>query len=288
MSRVYYVNDTSSWHQGSAAVNRNMKRRIVDAGHEIVATCYRPDGPTRELINACDMMIVNGEGTFRSQDDKPEHGRIERLRDGMRYALDKGRKVYLTNTVWYQMSDGWGDILPRLSGVSAREPMSAEALTLAGAKNVEIHPDEAYFHPISDDDTPVHLHPGHLIVGDFYPWNTKEGIDHTDPMFKARFRLSIFNDAWDDVVKYLHGASLYVTGTHHGVYAACKARVPFACCHVRTWKLSSLFDWAGVIIPIANSLSSLKDAMEYALLNKPEYEKLFDFLENQEPWRIPQ
>lgn len=285
--KVYFVNDTSSWHNGSQATCRSLKERIQSAGHVIHQVCYRPDGPIPRLIDECDFMIINGEGTFRNELSNPENGRLTLLREGMKHAVYSGKQVFLVNTLWYNMLPGWRNILKNITGISTREPMSANYMRESQTYAIypDIHPEEAYFYYVKDDNhRPFE---GMNIVGDFYPWNTKEGITHNDELFKDMPRLSMFELCWKDLVNQLRGAKLYITGLHHGVIAACKARVPFACCEVRTWKIKGLFQWAGVEIPLANDMESLKSAIRFAYDRPEEFEKLFNFLENQTPWPIP-
>jgi len=60
-------------------------------------------------------------------------------------------------------------------------------------------------------------------------------FDHSHRLFRKMKPLSLGGEAegsktvgdWSQVVHGLKGANLYVTGQHHGVYAACRARIPF-------------------------------------------------------------
>jgi hypothetical protein len=89
---------------------------------------------------------------------------------------------------------------------------------------------------------------------------------------------------WSYIVNSLQCANLYVTGQHHSVYAACRARTPFAVFEVNTHKLRGLFKWAGVNIPIAKTRQQLAEVIEWAKNHKDVYERLFDWMEEQPVW----
>jgi hypothetical protein len=101
-------------------------------------------------------------------------------------------------------------------------------------------------------------------------------------------KIGLDGESWEDVVDSLRGAKVYVTGQHHGVYAACRARCPFVCGKVNTHKLSSLFEWAGVDIPFFTTAAECIEQVGNFHERMDEFEKLFQFLEEQKPWEIPQ
>lgn len=292
---VYLVNDCSVWpgwnngkditHHGCAAIIESLTHRIESVGHKIVAVCKRPDGPTRENIEKCDMLIVNGEGTFRDYDKNHEPGRLDRLITGMELAKKMGKRVYLTNAVWCNMGDRWQHFLQSLDGISCREPESAEYIYQCSGVMPEVHPDESYFCEVKTTETWIPHNIG--VRGDFYPNNTKGISPDTSKAISGWPKVGLFDYSWHEVVSVLGKADIYATGQHHGVYAACKARTPFAALRVNTHKLTSLFKWAGVKIPLVNDVKSLQEAITFAFVRSDEFIKLFDFLEKQTPWTIP-
>lgn len=285
--KVYLVNDCFRWsdtvvHYGCKAIIDSFMRRILKAGHEIIGVCTRPLGPERDLIEEADMLIVNGEGTFRDEAKNFEPGRHDRLFDGLSLAKDLGKSVYLTNTVWCRMSDRWGPLLRRLDGISTREPESARQIQMLCGRMPEIHPDEAFFLPVPMSPRYVCYH---CAVGDFY--ENVPGVSRANPEFSAMPHWGLLSFPWNIVVQNLRGSQVYITGQHHGVYAACKARCPFAACRVNTHKLTSLFEWAGVNIPLATTPDELRAAIGFAMSKTDEFNRLFDFLEEQTSWPIP-
>jgi len=294
--KIYLVNDCSYWpglnirHAGCAAVIASLRRRIEAAGHTIVHTCPRPQGPVLEQIKDCDWMIVNGEGTFRDEALDHEPGRIRRLREGMHIAKCEGKRVSLVNTVWCNMagSDAWEDLLNWIDDISAREPASQAALAKLGQRHdVQVHPDEAYFLPTAFK--PASSVRNGIVLGDIYDWNMKAS-DRCKIVEGSQWNKAVGLNGglnWQTVVGELCHASLYITGQHHGVYAACKARCPFVCGKVNTHKLSSLFEWAGVNIPFFTTADECLEQVRTVNDRQGEFEKLFTFLEEQTPWAIP-
>jgi hypothetical protein len=225
---------------------------------------------------------------MRDQRKGWETGRIERLLNGMIAAKDAGKRVYLVNTIWCAMKDDeWRPILKRLDGISAREPASQSALSRLTSRNdIEVHPDESYFLPVPEYNL-TNLLTGDRIVGGIYPQNMTDRMTSEHRMFKDYARFSLMDRSWEDTVAALRGAKVYVTGQHHGVFAACKARCPFVVGRVNTHKLTSLFEWAGVRIPLFTCEKECREQLESLDERRLEFDKLFDFLEGQRPWTIP-
>jgi hypothetical protein len=293
--KVYLVNDCSYWpgleirHAGCKAIMDSFKLRIAAAGHEIVHVCPRPDGPTAEKIRDCDWMIVNGEGTFRDEALDHEPGRIRRLREGMRLAKEMGKRVYLVNTVWHNMakSEEWEDLLNWIDGISAREPSSQSELAKAGSRHdIEIHPDESFFYPLIEDGE-VKQRSG-IVMGDIWTWNMRlEEQARIWSKMSPYICAGCTDSSWTGLHNALRSASTYITGQHHGVYAACKARCPFVAGRVNTNKLTSLFEWAGVKIPLFTTAEECLEQVRTVDDRRDEFERLFNFLESQSPWTIP-
>lgn len=280
---IYLVNDCFQWtasiyHYGSKAIIDSLKHRLTAMGHTITAICKRPDGPIEEEIKKCDAVVVNGEGTFRDEKKNWEPGRIDRLLKGMQLAKNMDKKVYLINTVWCQMSDH-SDILKRLDGVSVRELSSFKEMKKIGI-TPEIHIDESYFSILTDE---VGDYKDKMVVGEIYKRNT------TDSITKDNFnypKLSLLNHSWSYVVNSLRKARIYITGQHHGVYAACKAKCLFVPVRVNTHKITGLFQWAKVNIPIATNIKEIQAGIKWAQQNPREYQKLFSWMEKQQAWTL--
>lgn len=284
-TRVYFLNDTSKWHAGSAAAVQSLMTRIRAAGHEIVCVTRRLQPANLEIIPECDCLIINGEGTFRTVGLTCEPGRIEGLMRAMARAKELGKRVYLVNLVWSGLGPEWGPILASLDGISVREPESACQVRAISGRMPEVHPDEAYFADVPLPKRPLPL--VETVVGTIHPANMTDGTDHTFGFLKRLPSFTLWTNTWEEVVNGLRGASLYITGEHHGVIAACKARCSFVHTRINTHKITGLFTWAGVDIPIANSYDEIMAIWPWAVGHREVYERLFDFMEQQTPWPIP-
>lgn len=294
--KVYLANDTSLYHGGSAAVVASLSQKLKAQGHEIFQTTLRPLLPEHRAIEACDMMIVNGEGAMAQEKRSWHKGRAAGLLNGLAYAKELGKRAYLINSVWYRMEPGWADILRTLDGVWVREVSSQREMEEVQGYRPEVYVDLSYSCAV-DESSPCADLRGKEVVGYFYQRNMPRfgRFDHHHRMFKGMPQLSLGGQAerklevtdWSYLVNSLRGVALYVTGQHHGVYAASRARVPFALFRVNTHKLSGLFTWAGVDIPIAGTRGELLKAMEWARSNREAFERFFDWMALQPAWCGP-
>jgi len=280
--RIYYVNDTH-FHSGSEAVSAAIRAKLQSQGHEIVAVAHRPSGPDPALMGGCDAMVVNGEGTFKGEKYNFEPQRQEAILFGMREAKRRHLRVHFINATWCDMTPGWGPILASLDEVAVREVASRnEMLTNQGVRPA-IYPDMSYYAPV--ERTGAYTNAGKVIVGEIYPHNFPDGLSEANPMLHGLPSVPLRAGwSWSRIVNELRGALVYITGQHHGVYAACRARVPFVFCKVNTHKVSGLFEWANVNIPTVRRGEDILDCLAWALENRDVYERLFDFLDRAIPW----
>lgn len=290
--RVYLVNDTTSFHAGSAAATHVLRSKIEAAGHTIVKTAYRPEGPDLDFEDF-DCMVVNGEGFMRNE-TKWDVKRIASVYSGLVNAQEMGKQTHLVNSVWWRMGPRWRPVLQNMTSISVREPLSMQEMERDSGRKPDVHLDLSYYAPVP----PMQSFAKYLIdagiVGDFYPGNTPDKVAFHDKIFEGMFYLGLgggagaampyYTQSWEYVVDRLREAKLYATGQHHGVYAACRARCPFAVMRVNTHKLEGLFKWARAIIPIAETRQQMIEAMEYAKIFTGAFEQLFDFMEQQQPW----
>jgi len=295
---VYYANDTQ-FHAGSIAVSVSIINRLSRQGHMIVGSCQRPNGPDPLGLESCDVLVVNGEGTFRDEvGPLGEPERVKRLMAGMEKAKALGKRVHFINATWFNMTPHWGRILSMLDEVAVREPLSALEMTETMGIHPAVYLDASYYAPLGEDHWTYGMpdNSGKVVLGHIYPHNFPDKLTEEHSVFRQYAENYIpmipFDAqnkkvkplAWPEVVQSLRGAKLYITGQHHGVYAACKARTPFVACKCNTWKVEGLFGWAGVDIPIVRNAEDVPHCVEWALSNPPEFKKLFDFMETRPEW----
>jgi hypothetical protein len=284
--KIYYANDTL-FHAGSVAVTESLVRRLTDQGHTVIGRCLRPDGPDAQGLRACDALVVNGEGTFRDETRAWEPGRIQRLMLGMRDAKALGKRVHFINATWCNMLPGWGDILASLDEVAVRETLSAAEMERVQGVRPKVYLDASYYAPVLP--YAIGSFKDRVVVGKLYPHNFRDALTEAHRCFDQwPDRLPILDPGrgatWAEIIRAVTGARLYITGQHHGVYAACVARVPFVYCKCNTHKVEGLFDWAGVDIPTVRNAADVPICVEWALDHPEVYRQLFEFMATRPQW----
>ncbi len=99
-------------------------------------------------------------------------------------------------------------------------------------------------------------------------------------------RIDMKRYGWADLVATLKTTSIFITGRHHGMYAACKARTPFVIFQSNSHKLEDLFSMAGVNIPICRTFADARKAIRWSVRHPEAYARLFDWMEAREPPRL--
>lgn len=302
---VYVVNDTSSYHAGSRAVIASLSQKISSEGHTVIHMTPRPLGPELRWIEQCDALVVNGEGAMQEEAKGWDNGRVTKIMKGLELAKRMGKRAYLVNSVWYRNERVWGDVLRSLDGLWVRETASQREMEREQGVRPNVFLDLSYSCPIDPTVKGRDL-TGQDVVGTFYARNMAAGesFGRYDRRFWRSKYLGLGGTAegearrsglltarraappadWSYVVNSLRGANVYATGQHHGVYAACRARVPFAVFNVYNHKLQGLFEWAGVDIPVAADLGGLVESIRWAKANRGVFDRLFDWMEEQPVW----
>jgi hypothetical protein len=290
--RVYLANDTSSFHAGSRAVIQCIEHQLEDVGHQIVHRAYRPNPPEPELLDDVDVLLVNGEGFMRYERRGWEATRIRRTREAMIDAKNRGKLVFLVNSVWQEMSAEWTPVLKSCDGVWVREVSSSNEMWCQHGVRPTMSLDLSYWAPWGDAAELIEDCREQPAVGWFY-----RSLRYPGPLFEGWPSVQLGGTAqpkefhtaasWGDIVERLESAELYVTGQHHGVYAACIARCPFIPVKVNTHKLTGLFEQVGVRIPIVEREEDFNEALAWARSHDHVYRRLFDWMEEQPEWKVP-
>ena len=290
--KIHIGNDTSDFHAGSNAVIRALKH-IIHADEHDITTTPRPNPCTQQEIQNCDILIINGEGAMQEERKGWDNFRARKLMMNLTYAKLLGKKAWLVNSVWHNMDDVWASVLPMLDGVFVREPGSAKQMWERNGFQPDMYLDLSFSCPL-DEDSKFTDYNKETVIGDIYRRNTPKlrRFDHTHRSFRQFPHLglggtAIENDIsrdWSELVRSLQTAGLYITGQHHGVYAACKARTPFVSFKLYNHKISALLEWAGIDLPIPETRREIFDAIKWAKKNPDSYNRLFDWMEKQPVW----
>jgi polysaccharide pyruvyl transferase WcaK-like protein len=268
--KVIVFNDTSRYHKGCEKVMEYLHKDLRKCGHEILESVKGNKDKiddVQHLFLEADAVIVNGEGTMHHDRPVP-HQLLQVLKN----AKTLGKKTALVNTVWQSMTldDEMKDVL-RDTYISVREVMSARELQKDDI-HVDINLDLSYF-----NDVPERMAPHReMVVGKFFAQQDyrPNDIPHID----------IFKQDWDTIVNVLRSTDWFITGRHHEMYAACKARCPFATLDGNTHKNLGLMETAEVVIPVESPTllhDRIPDFLARCKEHRMEYEKLFNWMERQ-------
>jgi len=265
------LNNTSNYHYGCKKVIQYLVSDLQNCGYTditLVGQKTREIQEARRICYEADLVVLNGEGTMHStalkQRDTPNT-----LLENLTAVNQRGIKTALINTVWQNMKieDSTAYAIEN-SYISCRETYSHKQLKIINS-NADIHLDLSYFVEVPYFETKQ----SDKLIGRFFkrPDSKQKNLD-------------IFEEDWDTIVNKLRQASWLITGRHHELYAACKARCPFTILSSNTWKNEGLLATANVDIPFFNSLLKDKE-FDSAILKcqdfMNEYNKLFNWMENQ-------
>jgi hypothetical protein len=288
--KIVIYNDTRPYHCGSEAVMAFIEDTLVSQGHELRGgylnygnfhskLIEQRGGIARKPISDddlawCDAVLVNGEGG----------GAAKWNMQALVTAHRAGKRTYLVNALWPERAHAdWGQLLPALNEVGLRGEISLRHCRSHGAIGAAAWLDFSYFHKVQNPALYSDFN-GEEVLGDFYEFEPER--DKLQAAFTGWTALPMLPRVcgWDYFVKSLSTASLYVTGRHHGMYAACKARTPFVAYKRENHKIIDLFESAGISIPYPTSEAELMEAVAWARANRGVYERLFDWMESRTPW----
>ena len=241
---ILLLNDTSSYHSGCMAVMRSYQYSRSIKTYEAIPKLKWSDYKT---------VILNGEGTMHHS--KPTAMNFLRA---LQSAHAKGCDIQIHNTVWQEMCHTYDDVLRKCSQITVREVLSQQEIFKHGI-----------YAPISPDrsmivDVPYKEY-NHVTIYDGQTFNKSIQRQSDRP------RINIFEQSWDEIVNRLRNADLLITGRHHEMYAAIKARCKFIVEEGNTWKNRGLLQTVGSSIDF-NDIEGILDGKYDA-----EYEKIFQY-----------
>ena len=265
--RIKFLGDHGKYHCGSAAVSDYLKRKIRDQGVLVNGDDY-------------DVLLVNGEGTMHHD----SYGMVKTMQM-MEKSLDSGHKVLLVNTVWQANSNDYDHVLKRLHQIVVREKLSQIDLRENHGIEAGIIPDFSFAAPARS--VPMPFAPkGKVLLTDFYCQDLGNfAILNGGPHRKCPY-VDMRKLSWNQMVTLLRRNEMLITGRHHAVYAACKARTPFVTMRGNSHKIEGIFASAGVNIPMLDRLTEVEEAMAWVRSNPQAFNDLFDWLSEQPEWRI--
>lgn len=277
--RVLFVNDTSDFHCGSRAVCEVILRGLLARGHEVLGERSRQEVDLAG-VDACDAVLVNGEGTLHG--NSPRAGRIMKL---LETAQELGKGTAICNASWFDMGNDYDHVLRRLERLEVRETLSRDELRLRHGIGSDLRLDLSYFHPARG--RPGEAPPARIRMTDLY-WPEVRGFARPTGGPLARFDyLEMGGLDWQGMLDHVSASGILLTGRHHGVYAACRARVPFVALAGNTPKIQGLAAWSGLDLPITGNAPELGGLLARIGRYRPAFAALFDWMESQAPWESP-
>lgn len=216
---ILLLNDTSNYHSGCAEVVKNIQfdQSVKSVTRRTAETLQRykiPEGTTR--------VILNGEGTMH-------HNQPAALAwlEVLTRAQNQGIETWLVNSLWQEMDKSCAEIIKRCTVVEVREILSQQALLDQGVGSTVV-PDRSIRSDVPIQERVwVNVYKGQAALFD-------KSIEAGYP------EINIFKESWEDIVSKLRRADLLITGRHHEMYAAIKARCRFIIVGENSWKNSGL------------------------------------------------
>lgn len=258
---IWILNHTaqSKYHSGSAKVMDNFRKLYSE--HNVVMEGKLPQN--------CDWAVLNGEGTMHD-------GRGGKHVERALAAKQAGAKIALVNTVWQNMPERLNKAVSEFNVVVARESLSFKQLYSLNPATI-ILPDLCILFPEKAEATGLlkgvpmaksRLHADVAKLKVFAPFNVPQYSMSKDYSF-------------DQQVEELKSLRVYLTGQHHGVYAAALAGIPFVPTVGNTHKIQGLLEWANVDIPVCRQPCEVWNILQDIPRLREGMSKLQNFITQQ-------
>lgn len=194
-----------------------------------------------------------------------------------------GRRTRLVNTVWQENGPEHDAVLRRCEAILTRGPRSSHDLRTRHGIGSTWHLDLSYFAPLNEVAPPVDFG-GATVVTDFWQGAGFPGfVRPTTPPLAGLPYFDLAAQDWDKSVAALRTAGLVITGRHHVIYAAAKARVPFVAIAANSHKIEDLIEASPVRLPVCRTLEEVRTLARIAPQMSHLYTALFDWMERQPP-----
>lgn len=243
---ILLLNDTSRYHYGC--------QKVIES-FEFDRSIKTNESP-KVVFSEYSKVILNGEGTLHH--DQKNADKFLRY---LARAQEAGCETEIRNTVWQSMSPKYKEILSNCDKITVREVLSQQELSKIGIE-AEVELDRSLIPEVS------YFPYEHVEVyeGQYFYNKSSESIYP---------RIDIFKQDWDEMVNRLRNADVLITGRHHEMYAAIKARCRFIVIEGNTWKNRGLFETCGAKPIMSKSLLPKVLSGEF----DEEYDKIWKFVE---------
>lgn len=264
---ILFVNNCERYHSGSAEVTKFFKEEFKNHNMIILKSFKRL---FKYDLKTFDVIIANGEGTMH--DNAPKALEILNL---LSEGKKLGVKTLLVNSVWQNNSIETTELLNYVDYVSVREIASKNEIQKIIKKDIDVNLDVSYFTDVDDVGTIANYN---IVAGNRYADGQKPKIVGIG----EDFNIDIFSQSWEYIVNNLKKSKILVTGRHHEMYAACKAKCPFIVLEGNTHKNSGFLKTLNSNIPTLSTDASTEEIIKIIKdIDKfsEEYLKLFSSLD---------
>lgn len=237
-----------------------LKRFSASTENDLIANIARDDALV-EKIEACDAVVVNGEGTIH-------HGAGQGLLALLAVAQSKKKITVLVNAV-LQETNGFDTVFAKLEDITVREPNSLYHLKSRGYYG-RVVPDSAFGARYSEAAVGI----SGIAVTDCHPSRTdiRHILDTYVAQNESATRLPLqhaeIRNSWSALPSSIRNVDLLITGRHHGVYLALLAGIPFVALPSNTFKIEGALKFFQFEKFFAQSLVELSCTAELALDNR--------------------
>ncbi len=253
--KVLLLNNTERYHAGCQQVINFFRHHF--AGHDLTIKDKPKD------ISQFDYVILNGEGTMH-------HDRGKHFLSTLNQAKQLNKLTAIVNTVWQNNSIEQTLKLTDIDYISVREIKSkTEILNHIPEKKIDVNIDLSYFNNIPYKQTKTYK----IVTGNRFsltPHNLIKDVGEDG-------NIDIFSETWETIVNKLRHTNLLITGRHHEMYAACKAKCPFIVLEGNTHKNSGLMSTFNVNLPVLSRNAS-NDQIIKTITTINDYREQFDML----------
>ncbi len=273
--KLYFANDTHRWHGGSAAVCQYIRQEAERSGYTVV-TARRDKVIEHEVIQECDVVLVNGEGTMHHNKARARH-----LMAVLAYAQVENKKTVLCNTVWQGMSTDYTRVLRRLDQLSVRDSRSKHELSAVHNVDSAEYLDFSYW-----SDTPYMpvLRTRHKLATDFWLHGRGWYFQPHGPIANMHWH-DMRSSTWDETLQFVGSGDMLLTGRFHGVMAACRMKTPFVAVAGNTHKIEGFLEGFNIHAPVADCIEGLY-SLAIQSAGSSYYPDLFAWMDAKPRWKL--
>ena len=265
-------------HRVMRAIESNLERRGVRiTARSLVRNDWLVDRAFLKAVAACDIIVINGEGTLHHGS---RHG--EKLLQIVNHPARGAKPVALINAIYQENPSEWRRFLEGVEIISPRDSWSAAALKEATGRDIVHVPDLSMaegFHPAADSLPRNLLTIGESVLGatsrDLISFSRanenarflpivgalksskpqhgpalralREVYIHAhSSVFRLQNRRAIFSKNEFEYVDHLLRSYLHVSGRFHAICFALTTKTPFLALTSNAWKIEALVDDMGI------------------------------------------